>query len=276
MGLICSFLCAQSYYEKEAEANKEALDHDVLRVGLCPDWRVASDGRYWYFTNIILYYRKLLTSIGGRLIVLNYDDRPEAWAGKLHGLIISGGRDIDPAFYGQANTHSSFKPLDAAKRWHFSKAWLTTEVCKSMPIFGICYGMQVINCVLGGDLEQRIKSRFSHSGAHRTLQIRPDSFLAKALGKLTMKGKCYHKQGIQRIPDWLQPVAWDSEDDTVHALEYIGKDGRIIMAVLWHPEAIYESTAFEKHEADNLLLLRHFLGACGEYRKTLPTVKLTN
>jgi gamma-glutamyl-gamma-aminobutyrate hydrolase PuuD len=257
--------CSTSYFLKEAELNKEALSHDCLRVGLCPDWRLSSDGQYYYFSNIILYYRKLLSNYGGRLIILSFDDKPSDWVGKLHGLIIPGGRDVDPQFYGQPNTHSSFNPKEASLRWHFCKRWVT-EGNPSMPILGICYGLQVINCILGGDLEQRIKNRFSHS-ARREMKLRPDSFLAKATGKLKMKGQCYHKQGLQKIPDWLQPVAWDEEDDSIHALEYIGEGNRKILAVLWHPEACYEGKKIEDHDPDNLKLLHFFLDTCSEYRK---------
>lgn len=265
---MISMLCATSYYEKEAELNKEALSHDVLRIGLCPDWRCSKDGRYYYFTNIILYYRKMLANNGARLIVLNFDDKPQDWSGKLHGLIIPGGRDVDPRFYGQKNTHSSFNPKDAAKRWNFCKNWVD-NADPSMPIFGICYGLQVINCIFGGELEQRIKNRFSHS-ANRVMKIREGSFLAKATGKNSLRGQCYHKQGLLKIPDWLQPVAWDAEDDSVHALEYVGRGNRRIMAVLWHPEACYEGKKIENHEPDNLKVFQHFIGVCGEYRRALP------
>lgn len=268
MGHIISMFCSTSYYDKEAELNKEALTHDVLRVGICPDWRISSDGRYYYFSNIILYYRKMLSNHGARLIILNFDDRPQAWKDKLHGLIIPGGRDVDPKLYGQKNTHSSFNEKEAAKRWNFCKSWIT-EADPQMPIFGICYGLQVINCVLGGDLEQRIKNRFSHS-ANRAMKIREGSFLAKATGKTTMRGQCYHKQGLQKIPDWLQPVAWDAEDDSIHALQYVGDGNRKIIAVLWHPEACYEGKKIEQHEPDNLKIFQYFFGICGEYRMSLP------
>lgn len=140
-----------------------------------------------------------------------------------------------------------------------------------MPIFGICLGFQVINCLFGGDLEQRICNRFSHS-QNRIMKLRVDSPIAKVIGKLSMRAQCYHQQGLKKIPDLLRPIVWDSEDDTVHGLEYVGEGDRKILAVLWHPEACYEGKSFEKHEPDNLKLFQHFFEWCDEYRLALIKV----
>lgn len=266
MGIICTFL-SKIYYEDASIRNKDALEHEGFRVGICPDWRTTKDGRVFYFNTILTYYHKLLESFGGRLVVLNFDADPKDFKGKLHGLIIPGGRDIDPKYYGQNKVHASFNPIDAEKRWNFCKKWLFENDPK-MPIFGICFGFQVINCLFGGDMEQRIKSRWSHS-KNRQMNLRPESKLAKALGKVRINGQCYHQQGLRNIPDCLQPSIFDAEDSSVHGFEYIGKDQREILGVLWHPEAVYEGKKFENHEKDNLSIFGYFFNTCKIYRSQL-------
>lgn len=264
MGHIISMFFSKIYHDEAAKTNAAALEHPGIRIGICPDWRETEKGRPYYFNNILKYYRQLLEKVGGKLVILSFRDDPKDWKGKVDGLIIPGGRDIDPRFYGQENKYSRFNPKDAEKRWNFCKKWVF-EADPDMPILGICFGFQVINCLFGGELEQRICNRFAHS-QNRLMKLRESSSIAKAVGKLSMRAQCYHQQGIKKMPDWLQPVVWDAEDDTIHGFEYVGDDQRKILGVLWHPEACYEGRTVKNHEQDNFKLLQYFFGLCETYR----------
>ena len=69
------------------------------------------------------------------------------------GLILCGGNDLDPAFYGQELNGSVEidRPRDDAE-W----AYLTEFLKTGKPIMGICRGFQLLNAYFGGDLIQRI------------------------------------------------------------------------------------------------------------------------
>lgn len=257
------FLCSKSYLDVEQRGNEDALKHYGPRIALCPDWR-KKNGKYYYFQPIIQYYRDLVALLGGKLVVIGFDDKIEDWKDKLEGLIIPGGRDVDPQYYRQKNTDASFDPDDAAARWKFSKSWVT-ECNPQMPILGVCYGFQAINCIFGGDLLQTMANG-RHTGT-RAMTVKPGSFLYRATGnKKEIPSVCYHHQGIGRLAPCLEATGWDKTDKTIHAFEYTGQDSRPIYGVLWHPEACYAGETIEQHEPNQLALLTAFVQTCSLFR----------
>ena len=255
------FCCSKTYIEAEQAPNEEALKHNGPKIALCPDWR-KKKGKFWYFKPIIQYYRDVVKQLGGALIVLGFEDTPEQWKDRIDGLIIPGGRDIDPKFYGQENLHSSFNPQDAELRWNFCSRFIK-DGNPMMPILGVCYGFQVINCVLGGDMVQTIGSRSHYKKRLQT--IKPGSFLERATGMSEIKCTCYHHQKLGRMPDCLQPTAWDKTDQMIHAFEYVGADKRPIYGVLWHPEACYAGDKMENHDPYQLAIYNEFIQICSKY-----------
>ena len=94
------------------------------------------------------------------MYVMSFDDKCSSINGKIDGWIIPGGRDIDPKNYGQENTDSQVSP-QAPLRWaHSSDMWNNLD--KDIPILGVCFGIQVINCLQGGDLVQHIPTAHNH------------------------------------------------------------------------------------------------------------------
>ena len=67
------------------------------------------------------------------------------------GLVLCGGGDLDPAWFGQKDrgSHPPDSRRDAAEL-----ALVRTWLSWGRPILGICRGMQVINVALGGNLFQ--------------------------------------------------------------------------------------------------------------------------
>ena len=201
---------------------------------------------------------------GANLIVLGFDANPREWRDKLDGLIIPGGRDIDPKFYGQANTNSKFNRVDAGLRYNFCKRFVE-ECHPKMPIFGICYGFQVLNCIFGGNMKQTMKK--SHY-SKRTVRLANDSVLQKTLGKDFFYCTCYHHQCLDELAPPLRATAWDADDNTIHAFEYSGKEARNILGVLWHPESIYSGESIQDHNQDTLKQFHYFFDISKEYLQT--------
>src|SRR5437773_4514849 len=70
---------------------------------------------------------------------------------EVDGLLLPGGWDVDPAFYGEAKDEKVGpidRDLDETELELFRQA---RE--QDIPILGICRGQQVINVALGGSLE---------------------------------------------------------------------------------------------------------------------------
>ena len=72
----------------------------------------------------------------------------------LDGLVLTGGRDVDPASYGQAAHPITDEP--AGDRDAFEFAMLRGALARGLPVLGICRGAQVLNVALGGTLHQHL------------------------------------------------------------------------------------------------------------------------
>lgn len=105
-------------------------------------------------------YQSAVWAAGGiPLMVPPMEDSPEytsAMCNALDGLILSGGGDIDPTEYGQAEHHPELKDVQPQRdRFEIS---LVQEARKTgLPTLGICRGLQIMNVALGGTLVQHIE-----------------------------------------------------------------------------------------------------------------------
>jgi len=156
----------------------------------------------------------------------------------LDGLLITGGKDVDPAAYGQEPHPATDQPGRQRDAWEF--ALLDAALKRRLPVLGICRGAQVLNVALGGTLHQHLPDVIGHSG-HRagnavftSLPVRtvPGTQLAALVGE-SVDARCYHHQGIAELGEGLVVSAWDA-DGVIEALELPGPG--FVLAVQWHPE----------------------------------------
>lgn len=183
------------------------------------------------------------------------DERAAAFA-SMDGLLISGGGDLDPGRYGRPNRGStSVEPdRDALE----AEAWAASQE-RSLPVLGLCRGLQAINAFSGGTLIQHVDGHASPAwgtGPAKThpLRVAPGTRLARILFPTNPRGgvvpvNTYHHQGVLAadLAPGLVASAWASSPagDLVEGLE--AADGRFIFGVQCHPERT-ESTppAFER------------------------------
>ena len=152
------------------------------------------------------------------------------------GLLLPGGGDMDPKFYGQARIPACGEPnllRDAAEPL-LLRAFLAAD----KPVLGICRGIQVMNAVLGGDLYQDIKpfEHLPHNGHWakvHTVTVRRGTLLSRILGQDTVLVNSQHHQAVDKVAPGLVLSAL-SEDGIVEAIEK--PDARFCLGVQWHPE----------------------------------------
>lgn len=255
-------------YEDEVKNNDLSFKDGPI-IAYCPDWRHDAEGKPIYIKFIYDFFKNLLDTRGCKMHLLKFDDTVDDIKDKIHGWIIPGGRDIDPKFYGQENTASKVEAEDSEKRWLFCRKFLDNANPK-MPILGICYGMQVLNCLFGGDMIQDLPNGMKNHYRKRRMVVEPGSHLEKALEGAPLVGNCYHHQGVGKIPECLSVTAHDEKDGYPHCLEYKGLE-RDILAILWHPESSFKDTRGDVLDEANDKIFTYFFGLCREHRKSLST-----
>lgn len=152
------------------------------------------------------------------------------------GLLLPGGGDMDPKFYGQERIPACGEPnflRDAAEPL-LLRAFLAAD----KPVLGICRGIQVMNAVLGGDLYQDIKPfehlpHNDHWAKVHTVTVRRGTLLSRILGQDTVFVNSQHHQAVDRVAPGFTLAAL-SEDGIVEAIE--NPDARFCLGVQWHPE----------------------------------------
>ena len=173
---------------------------------------------------------------GMRWVELNDPEQAVPDALTCDGLLLPGGGDMDPKFYGQARIPACGEPnllRDAAEPL-LLRAFLAAD----KPVLGICRGIQVMNAVLGGDLYQDIKPfehlpHNDHWAKVHTVTVRRGTLLSRILGQDTVLVNSQHHQAVDRVAPGFTLAAL-SEDGIVEAIEK--PDARFCLGVQWHPE----------------------------------------
>jgi putative glutamine amidotransferase len=176
----------------------------------------------------------------------------------LDGLVITGGRDVDPSAYGQRAHPTTDEP--ACDRDAFEFALVRGALARRLPILGICRGAQVLNVALGGTLHQHLPDVVGHprhqagNAVFTTSSVRtvPGTRLAALIGD-SSDAQCYHHQAIDRLGAGLIVSAQDGVDGVIEAVEMPGQD--FVLAVQWHPE----------ERLDDLRLFAAVVEAAGAY-----------
>lgn len=189
-----------------------------------------------------------LAAVGGIPVILAPSAAAESpgYVDHFAGIVLSGGRDIDPEYYHQ-EPGPALTPT-SAERDEFELELAGTALEREIPILGICRGMQVLNVVLGGDLFQHIPDVFSGIISHddparpRTelvhdVAIVPGSRLYRVFGGDRTVVNSFHHQAIDRLGDGLTATA-TAADGVIEAVEATGRS--FVVGVQWHPESLWK------------------------------------
>ena len=168
------------------------------------------------------------------------------------GLVLSGGIDIHPGYYNNKNTVYPNMPKQLyQKRDAFEIGLFKAAQRSGMPVLGVCRGLQLINCILGGNLQQDIAAKNSLHKAIVTedhtqfdkahgLHILPGTLLASVAGTQRSVVNSAHHQCVDDIAAALMPNSM-SDDNIVEGLEWKEKAGKpFLLCVQWHPERMHE------------------------------------
>ena len=201
-------------------------------------------------------YSEAVEAAGGVPIHISLIPKPdyiEAVVEDLEGILLPGSdTDVDPLRYGQ-DPHPELGTVQAIKD---QTDLLVIEAAeqKGIPLFAICFGMQILNVARGGTLIQDIRSQVPDAIKHQQgvprdrpshrVRLLEDTKLSEIAGALEAAVNSHHHQSIESIGADLVATAWTT-DGVIEAIEDPRPD-RLVMAVQWHPELGWESDGFSQ------------------------------
>jgi putative glutamine amidotransferase len=202
-----------------------------LNIGI-PGWE--QDGVF----GVSSAYMAFASIVGNPIIipVMSINETLGFIAEKVDGILLPGGSDVDPCrfgipgyFTGKSNPYLEF----------FDANILPSLVMHKKPIFGICRGLQTLNVLFGGTLNQHL---FFHPYSSHNLDMVHE--VTTKNGE-KFKTNSFHHQSIGKLSDKL--VMESHAEDGV--IESISHPTLPIFAVQWHPERCMDGYSINKFKS---------------------------
>lgn len=161
---------------------------------------------------------------------------------RVDGLLINGGPDIHPAYYGKTLNGSQDchfpDPADA-----FALDCIREGYRRGLPMLGLCKGMQLMNVAAGGTLVQDIFTQWDdprvdmHRGPH-FIEVTRATPMADVLGTEPLAVNSFHHQAVGDVGDGLTVTA-RSADGIVEGIASKTNAGQL--GVQFHPEVMKDA-----------------------------------
>ncbi len=193
------------------------------------------------------YYRSVLEAGGVPLLIPPYPEREALMETLSHidALLLTGGADIDPRYMGEEPDYSLLHTINPPRD---GQELLLAQLAdaRSLPILGICRGVQVIAAAFGGSVHQDIYAALGtqllnhdQEPVERGVATHDVAFaagcrLSAIFGSERLAVNTFHHQAVSRVPAGFEVVA-TSPDGVIEGIE--ATDGRSIIGVQWHPES---------------------------------------
>jgi putative glutamine amidotransferase len=192
---------------------------------------------------------------GARARVLEVSESPRAVLQTIDGVLLTGGGDIDPAFYGE-DRHETVEDAEPG-RDEFELDLARRAMEQDVPLLAICRGAQVLNVAAGGTLVQDIPTAVTTDLSHsltepkncvaHDIQVAVDSRLHSALGT-AVSASCAcrvnsrHHQSVGKLGRHLNASA-TAPDGVIEGIE--APDATFCLGVQWHPENFWRTGEFK-------------------------------
>lgn len=146
----------------------------------------------------------------------------------IAGVLIPGGGDVDPSFYGQERTTDAIYGVDKLVD-EFDLCMSKHALNSGIPLLAICRGAQVVNVLRGGTLVQDLAE------PHRDLMHDIEVFSDQnelGLTSNVIHSSCYHHQAVDQLGNGLEVIARSGEIVEAFRVEATNW----AYGLQWHPE----------------------------------------
>jgi putative glutamine amidotransferase len=177
------------------------------------------------------------------IITVSADENDPDDIKKCDALVLSGGIDIHPEFYGGLLDYTKAPAKWKKERDVFEIAAFRLAIDQSIPVLGICRGLQLINVALKGTLIQDLGNNLDpiHEGNPdkcHIVTVGPETILYD-ITKESVKTNSAHHQAIEQLGEGLI-INCNADDGTAEGIEWSNKNTQpFLLGVQWHPERMF-------------------------------------
>src|SRR6478609_5900682 len=125
---------------------------------------------------------------------------------KCDGILITGGDDVHPRFYGSKEIHYPNAPDEFVEdRDEFEIDTFKKAQENKLPVLGVCRGLQLINCTLGGTLKQdlgelnKIHRRVTEADKIHKVKVSGNTLLSEITNMNQGEVNSSHHQSIDKL-----------------------------------------------------------------------------
>ena len=168
------------------------------------------------------------------IIPIGDPENTEQYISSIDKLILAGGQNISPEFYGeelQIDSDDYNRSRDI-----FEMSLVKEALRQGKPIFAVCRGMQLYNVIKGGTLNQAISGHWLTHDTHDVI-LDKGTALEKIYGSRNWVNS-FHRQSLKDLGQGIETIAIDPRDGTIEAI--IDQNNSHFLGVQWHPDHLIQ------------------------------------
>lgn len=227
----------------------EMIGNNRPRIGITMRIELETDRFY-----LSRHYSEAVEAAGGlpvHIPLIPQADYIRQTVSQLDGILLPGSdSDVDPLRYG----HQPHQKLGSVHTIKDETDLLVLQEIEehAIPLFAICFGVQVLNVSRGGTLVQDIASEWPNAIKHEqgaprdrhshNVRLLDRSLVRQLATTDSAPVNSHHHQALETLGRELVATAW-APDGLVEAVEDPRED-RFVLGVQWHPELGWQRDSF--------------------------------
>jgi putative glutamine amidotransferase len=219
------------------------------RIGVTGVWHHWNDELAGVFVGAD--YTDGIIQAGGVPFAVPYTEEEKtltAYAEMMDGLLLTGGVDVDPLFFGE----EPIKGLGEVcpERDRLEMALVEKVLDMNKPVLAICRGMQVLNVAAGGTLFQDIYQQCKGVLQHRqrsprwhpthSVVIKNGSKWHRIFGADRIRVNSFHHQAVKEVAPGFEATGY-AEDGVIEAME--SARHAFALGIQCHPENLWRKNS---------------------------------